>query len=327
MEWNDQKVLITGIDGFIGSHLAKKLVGMKANVCGILHRSLGDNSPLLLQKIENKVNTVIGDVSDTEFVKRAIQTFQPHWIFHLAAQSIVSEGQKNPFYTFETNVRGTYNIISSVHDLSDFMGIIVASSDKAYGNAKELPLIEKMPLLGGSIYDTSKACADLIACSYSKLHNIPLGVTRCANTYGPVDLHFSRIIPDTMREILRGNAPTIRGDGSHERDYIFISDIVDGYLQVANYLGKTRLPGEAFNLGTGQGTTVIELVDHILRINGKHHLKPIILGEDKPVEIKNQYLDAKKASELLSWHPTVTLSDGLSITYQWYRDYFSSNGV
>lgn len=327
MQWASQKILITGVDGFIGSHLAKKLYDLKSDVTGIIRRPLrAGHSALLLHSLEDKIKTITGDVSDYGFVDNVIKTLQPRRVFHLAAQAIVGDGQQNPFQTFETNVRGTYNIISSALGLNPLPNIIIASSDKAYGNTEELPLTENMPLLGGSFYDTSKACADMISSSFAHWAKIPICITRCANTYGPGDLHFSRIIPDTIREILFGNVPCIRGDGKHERDYIFISDVVEGYLCAAKYLDDTRSTGEAFNLGTSQGTTVADLVDHILRISESPHLKPRIMGEEKPAEIKRQYVDNRKAQKLLNWRPSVELSKGLAITYQWYKEYFNNNG-
>lgn len=324
MQWASQKILITGVDGFIGSHLAKKLYELKSDVNGIIHRPLQEgHSALLLHRLEDKIKTITGDVSDYGFVEDVIQTLQPRWIFHLAAQAIVEDGQQDPFQTFETNVRGTYNVISSTLGLTPLPNIIVASSDKAYGNTKELPLTENMPLLGGSFYDTSKVCADIISRSYARWSRIPICVTRCANTYGPGDLHFSRIIPDTIREILQGIEPCIRGDGTHERDYIFISDVVEGYLRAAKYLDENRSSAEVFNFGTGKGTTVVDLVDHILRISGTQHLNPRIMSEDKPAEIKRQYVDNRKAQKLLNWRPYIELSEGLAITYKWYKNYFN----
>ena len=295
---------------------------MGADVHGISRKiPINNESGLLLWGIADKISNHIGDVADQTFVKQVIEESSPHWIFHLAAQSIVSKGQTTPRTTFETNVHGTLNIISHSQISQNLSGIIVASSDKAYGNSLELPYVEDAPLRGGSIYDTSKACADLLANSYSTWLKIPLCITRCANIYGPGDLNFSRIVPDVLRELIAGRAPVIRGHGRHERDFVYIDDVVSGYLKIAQYLSENKVSGEPFNLGTGISTNIYDLVTMISKIYKSGEVTPLILGEEKPEEITKQYVNWEKAKAKLDWEPEFTLHEGLKATIDWYSNY------
>jgi CDP-glucose 4,6-dehydratase len=322
MDWLGQRILITGIDGFIGSHLAKRFQVLGANVYGISRRTpVKGESGILLWNLQDKITNHIGDVTDTVFVKNVITESKPNWVFHLAAQSIVNEAQNNPQKTFHTNILGTLNMVSSCHYENAPQGIIVASSDKAYGHSDVLPYIESAPLRGGSVYDTSKACADMLSSCFSKWMRIPLAITRCANTYGPGDLNFSRIIPDVMYTIAGGRNPIIQGDGEHERDYIYIDDVISGYLKIVQYMNLNQINGDTFNIGTGLPTKVKDLVKTILHISDLDLDELTILNKEKPAEISRQFVDAGKARLELGWKPNYTLEDGLRITLKWYLNY------
>jgi len=324
MNWKGLNVFISGVDGFIGSHIARVLLEKGAQIGGVLHKPVEDGkSGLLAWGIANNVSTYVGDIANKNFLESILKDFNPQWIFHLAAQSIVTKAQMSPFHTLETNIKGTYNLLYLASALLGVQGIILASSDKAYGISPDLPYTEKMPLLGGSVYDTSKACADLIASSYSKGLELPLCITRCANIYGPGDLHFSRIVPDTIRAVVSGNRPIIRGSGLHKRDFIYIDDVVSGYLKLAEYLEKNQVRGEAFNFGTGMAIKIIDIVQMIIDINNSDVKEAIIIGKDNPVEIMKQSVEATKARNYLGWYPEVSLPIGLKRTIDWYRDYFN----
>lgn len=324
MRWDGLKVFISGIDGFVGSHIARVLLKKGAQVCGVLHKPVEiGKSGLLVWGITDSIRTYIGDIANKNFLESSLKNFNPQWIFHLAAQPIVTEAQINHFYTLETNVKGTYNLLYSASTVLKVDGIILASSDKAYGISPDLPITEKMPLRGGSIYDTSKACADLIASSYSKWLDLPLGITRCANIYGPGDLHFSRIVPGTIKALVSGNRPVIRGSGLHERDFIYIDDVVSGYLNLAEYVNENRIRGEAFNFGMGTPIKIKDIVQMIIDIENSDVKEAIILGKDSPAEIMKQTVDATKARDCLGWYPKVSLSDGLKRTIDWYHDYLN----
>jgi CDP-glucose 4,6-dehydratase len=273
--------------------------------------------------IANRVQTYVGDIACEEALEHALRNFNPDWVFHLAACSIVARAQEQAFEAVETNIKGTYNLVHLSSKLSNVRGIIIASSDKAYGASPRLPYTENMPLLGGSIYDSSKACAELIAKSLALRLNLSLLITRCANVYGPGDLHFSRIVPDTIRSILRGRRPVIRGSGLQERSFIYIDDAISGYLKIAEYMVKKRLYGEAFNFGTGTSIRILDLVRMILDISGSDIREPTILGQDNQIEIDKQCVNADKARDLLGWRPEISLQAGLKTTIDWYRDRFN----
>lgn len=320
MNWTNKNVFITGGDGFIGSWLAKKLVEKKANVI-ILVRDLKIESPYKLLNLENKVTQVQGDVADYSFLGRALNEYSVDSCFHLAAQALVQIANRSPLSTFESNIKGTWNILEACRNTKTIERVIVASSDKAYGVQEELPYTEESPLLGAYPYDASKACADILARCYFASFNLPVAVTRCANTYGGGDLNFSRIIPDAIRCALREKELVIRSDGTPERDYIYIEDAVDGYLTLAEQVEREGIKGEAFNFGTEKLISVLSLFKKIAELCGKSHLKSKILGVAKN-EIDRQYLAINKSREMLNWSPKYSLEEGLKLTIEWYRQYF-----
>jgi CDP-glucose 4,6-dehydratase len=240
-------------------------------------------------------------------------------VFHLAAQTIVTIANRNPISTFESNIKGTWNVLEACRRAPLVKRIIVASSDKAYGDQEKLPYDEDTPLEGKHPYDVSKSCTDLLCKAYFETYKLPVCVTRCGNFYGGGDLNFNRIVPGTIHSVLNEEAPIIRSDGSLVRDYFYIEDGVEAYLLLAEEMEKLKIKGEAFNFSNEIQVTVLELVEKILKIM-KSELKPKILGEATN-EIKHQYLSAKKAREILEWKPKYTLEEGLRRTTKWYEDF------
>lgn len=320
MNWRNKNIFITGADGFIGSWLAKKLAERKANVI-ILVRDLKIESPYKLFDLKNKVTQVQGDVTDYPFLERVLNEYSVDSCFHLAAQALVQIANRSPLSTFESNIKGTWNILEACRNTKTIERVIVASSDKAYGRQKKLPYTEESPLLGLYPYDASKACADILARCYFISFNLPVAVTRNANTYGGGDLNFSRIIPDAIRCILQEKEFIIRSDGTPERDYMYVEDAVDGYLAMAEQVEKENVKGEAFNFGTGKPISVISLFEKIAELCGRPRIKPKILGVAKN-EIDRQYLATDKSKKILNWSPKHTLEEGLKLTIEWYRQYF-----
>lgn len=272
-----------------------------------------------LNEIIDKVSIVHGDVEDLNLIERALNEYEIDTVFHLAAQTIVGTGNRSPISTFETNIKGTWNILEASRRISTVKAIIIASSDKAYGDQKILPYDENTSLKGTHPYDVSKSCADLIAYTYYKTYGLPVCVTRCGNFYGGGDLNYNRIIPGTIRSILNNDAPIIRSDGTLIRDYIYIKDGVDAYILLAEKMKELNLYGEAFNFSTEEKYTVKEITEKIITIM-KSDLKPKILNEVKN-EIQDQYLSAKKAKTILGWTSKYTLDDGLKETIDWYKKY------
>lgn len=316
--WKNKNVFVTGGTGFLGSYLVKKLINYGANVT-VLVRDYVPQSNIYAGEEHKKVNIVNGKLEDYLVIERILGEYEIDTIFHLAAQAIVGIANRNPLNTFLSNIQGTWNILEAARRSPLIKQIIVASSDKAYGDQEKLPYDENMPLQGKHPYDVSKSCADLIAQAYYETYKLPVCITRCGNLYGGGDLNFNRIIPQTIKSILNEEAPVIRSDGSFIRDYFYVEDAVDAYIKLAEKVQELNLGGQAFNFSNEIQLTVLELVDKILKIMGSD-LKPIILNEGSN-EIKHQYLSAKKARDILGWFPQYTIDDGLNKTIEWYKDF------
>jgi CDP-glucose 4,6-dehydratase len=319
--WKDRNVFVTGCTGLLGSWLTKTLVENGANVTGLI-RDLVPKSNLNWSGFNDKINIVRGEVEDYFLLQRVINEYEIDTVFHLAAQTIVTIANKNPISTFESNIKGTWNMLEACRGAPLVKRIIVASSDKAYGDQEKLPYDENTPLEGKHPYDVSKSCADLLCRTYFETYKLPVCVTRCGNFYGGGDLNLNRIVPGTIHSVLNKEAPIIRSDGSHVRDYFYIEDGVEAYLLLAEEMEKLEIKGEAFNFSNEIQITVLELVEKILRIM-KSNLKPKILRETTN-EIKHQYLSAKKAREILNWRPKYTLDEGLQRTIKWYEGFFEN---
>jgi CDP-glucose 4,6-dehydratase len=265
---------------------------------------------------------VNGTLEDFSTVARAINEYEIDTVFHLGAQTIVGAAYREPLQTFESNIRGTYHILEACRQHLDLVErIVIASSDKAYGIADELPYTEDMPLKGCHPYDASKSCADLLAQTYFQTYDMPIVIVRCGNIYGGGDLNWSRIVPGTIRSLLNNQRPIIRSNGEYIRDYIYIKDVVDAYLNVAESITKKNISGEAFNFSTESRMTVIEIVNEIRSIMDKEELEPQILNLNLK-EIPEQLLSAEKAHKILGWYPQYDLKKGISETVEWYRNYF-----
>lgn len=316
--WNNKNVFVTGGTGFLGSYLVKKLVNYGANVT-ILVRDYIPQSNIYIGEEYKKVNVVHGVLEDYLLIERALGEYEIDTVFHLAAQAIVGVANRNPLGTFKSNIEGTWNILEAARKSPLIKQVIVASSDKAYGDQEKLPYDENMPLQGKHPYDVSKSCADLIAQTYYETYKLPVCITRCGNLYGGGDLNFNRIIPQSIQSILNKEAPVIRSDGSFIRDYFYIEDAVDAYINLAEKLVALNLGGQAFNFSNEIQLTVLELVDKILKIMGSD-IKPLILNQGSN-EIIHQYLSAKKARTVLGWSPNYTIDEGLSKTIEWYKNF------
>jgi CDP-glucose 4,6-dehydratase len=322
--WQSRRVLVTGAYGFLASHLIEELLSRGALVTGIV-RDRPSESYLQLAGLDTKTSLALGDIADLDFCRRIINEQQIQTVFHLAAQAIVGLSNRSPLSTLESNIRGTYVLLEACRELRadkcPIEAIVVASSDKAYGDQDVLPYVETMPLLGIHPYDASKVCTDIITRMFASTFGLPTAVTRFANLYGPGDLNFSRIVPDTFRALILGQRPVIRSDGTPLRDYLFVKNAVTGYLVLAETLSLGQCHGQAFNFGTGMPVTVIDLVKQIIK-STHSKVTPKILGEAQG-EIKHQYLDSTLAKKTLGWSASTPLNKGLSHTYSWYKKYLS----
>jgi len=317
--WKNKNVFITGATGFLGSWLTKYLLERNSNITALV-RDWVPKSKLISDNSINKINIVRGNIEDYLLLERIINEYEIDTVFHIAAQTIVGIANTNPLSTFESNIKGTWNILEACRKAPKVKKVIVASSDKAYGDQEILPYNEDFPLIGRHPYDVSKSCADLICRSYYETYNLPVCVTRCGNFYGGGDLNFNRIVPGTIRSILNNEPPVIRSDGSFIRDYFYIEDAVLAYLLLAEKMDDKSIHGEAFNFSNEIQITVLDLVNKIINLmNSK--LKPVILNEATN-EIKHQYLSAKKARKILGWSPKFDLDLGLKKTIDYYKDFF-----
>ena len=321
--WLDRPTLVTGATGLVGSWLVKRLVDAKADVLCLV-RDWVPQSELVRSSTLDRVKVVRGDVRDQSLLERALAESEIDTVIHLAAQTIVPVAGRNPMSTFETNIAGTWTLLEACRRNASVKQIVLASSDKAYGEQAKLPYDETTPLQGVHPYDVSKSCADLIGHSFAKVYGSPAVITRCGNFYGGGDLNFSRIIPGTIRSVLRGTRPIIRSDGQFVRDYFYVEDGAIAYMTLAEKLAENReLAGEAFNFSNEYEITVFELVKQVLTLM-KSNLVPDVRNEAVH-EIRRQVLSAEKAKRLLGWTPSFDLAQGLARTIDWYHAYFEES--
>lgn len=317
--WLDRPVFVTGCTGILGSWLTIALVDAGAAVTGLIRDEI-PFSHLRRSGYQDRIRVVRGDVTSYGLVERALNEYEIDTVFHLAAQTIVTIANRAPLSTFETNIKGTWTLLEAARRAPRTEHVVVASSDKAYGAHQELPYTEDAALLGCHPYDVSKACADRIARAYAATYGLPVAVTRCANLYGGGDLNWSRLIPGTIRSVIRGRPPIIRSDGTLIRDYLYIPDAVAGYLMLAERMSTPEVAGQAFNFGTQNPKSVIEVVQAIIKASDQPALEPRVLGRASN-EIQAQYLDSSKAKRLLNWTPQHSLQEGLRETLSWYREF------
>lgn len=321
--WADKRVFITGSAGFLGSWTVKELNRRGATTIGYVR----DGGHHVTRRDDPETEphfTVHGRLEDYETVLRGINEHEADTVLHLGAQPIVGVANRSPRSTFEANIRGTWNVLDACRELRrQVKRIVVASSDKAYGQAAKLPYDETMPLNGNHPYDASKSCTDIIAQTYHHSYGLPVCITRAGNFFGGRDLNFNRVVPGVVRWALRGEQPVLRSDGSMIRDYIYVRDVVLAYLALAERMEDPALHGHAFNFSTEQPISVITLVRRILSAAGRDDLQPIILAEATN-EIPEQHLSAAKARSLLDWSPVWTLDRALEETIDWYRDWLGA---
>lgn len=319
--WQDRRVCITGASGLVGSATVTLLEKLGADIV-ILHRDSVPCSELIRSGALTRITSVQGDLSDQLLLERMLGEYEIKTVFHLAAQAVVGVANRNPVSTFESNVRGTWNLLEACRRSPLVSEIVVASSDKAYGDQPLLPYTEDMPLLAKHPYDVSKACTDLIAQSYASTFGLPVTISRCGNFYGPGDLNWNRIVPGTIRSVLRGKRPIIRSDGAYLRDYFYVEDGAKAYIALAEAMSSnTELHGHIFNFSTEEPLTVLDIAKYILRLMDSD-LQPDIRNEASN-EILKQHLSAAKARNLLGWKADYSLESGLQKTITWYREFLT----
>ncbi len=317
--WKDRSVLVTGATGLVGSALVPRLLDAGARVCALV-RDWDPQSELIRGGAIESCRVVSGHLESMPDAERALVEHDVETVFHLGAQTVVGAGYRNPYGTFESNIRGSYTLFEACRRHSGTVRrIVVASSDKAYGESAVLPYTEEMPPLGRYPYDVSKSCTDLLANCYALTYELPIVVARCGNIYGGGDLNWSRLIPGTIRSALAGQAPVIRSDGLYRRDYVYVADAAEAYLAMAEKIELPEIRGQAFNFGPDESSTVLEVAGAVLRLAGRSDLQPVIENSAR-AEIRDQHLDSAKARRLLGWRPAWPLEKGLEKTIAWYRE-------
>jgi CDP-glucose 4,6-dehydratase len=320
--WLDRLTLVTGATGLVGGWLIRHLLDAGADVVCLV-RDWVPQSELVRGQLVEHVKVVRGDVRDQAMLERTLGEYEIDTIIHLAAQTIVGIANRNPVSTFETNIRGTWTLLEACRRSPTVKQVVIASSDKAYGDHEVLPYSEDAPLQGRHPYDVSKSCADLIAQSYATTYDLPVAITRCGNFYGGGDLNWNRIVPGTIRSVLRGQRPVIRSDGQYVRDYFYAEDGAAVNMVLAEALAANAdLHGQAFNFSNEIQVTVLELVERLLALmNSK--VEPEVRSEATN-EIRHQYLSAAKARKRLNWQPLFTLDEGLRRTIDWYKAFLGT---
>jgi len=320
--WLDRPTFVTGATGLVGGWLVRRLLDAGADVVCLV-RDWVPQSELARTRLTERAKTVRGDVRDRSVLERALGEFEIDTAIHLAAQTIVTIANRNPMSTFETNIAGTWSLLEACRRSPTVKQVVLASSDKAYGEHENLPYSEGAPLLGRHPYDVSKACADLLGQAYAQTYGLNVGITRCGNFYGGGDLNWNRIVPGTIRSVLRGRRPIIRSDGLYVRDYFYVEDGAAAYMHLAECLAAAPdLKGEAFNFSNENQVTVLDVTRRILDLM-ESRLEPIVRNEVVN-EIRHQYLNAEKARRLLKWSPFFSLDDGLRETIDWYRRFLGA---
>ncbi len=320
--WIDRPVFVTGATGLVGGWLVRRLLDAGADIVCLV-RDWVPQSELVREGLIERVKIVRGDICDQALLERTLGEYEINTVIHLAAQTIVTIANRNPVSTFETNIKGTWALLEACRRTPTIRQIVTASSDKSYGSQEALPYTEETPLRGRHPYDMSKACADLIAQSYATTYNLPVVVTRCGNFYGGGDLNWNRIVPGTIRSVLRGQSPVIRSDGKYVRDYFYVEDGAAVYAMLAERLAANpELSGQAFNFSNEIQVTVLEMVERILQLMNSD-LQPEIRNEATN-EISHQYLSAELARQTLNWKPMFTLDEGLRRTIDWYKSFLGA---
>jgi CDP-glucose 4,6-dehydratase len=324
--WEGKRVFVTGATGIVGSWVVRDLLERSAEVVALV---LDDNpqSELYRSGFIKRLNVVNGRLEDFTTLERAITSYETDSVIHLGAQPIVDVALRSPLHTFETNIRGTWNLLEACRLHGDVVKrVVIASSDKAYGEQPVLPYTEDMPLKGHHPYDVSKSCADAIGQAYFYSYALPVAVARCGNIYGGGDLNWSRIVPGTIRALYLGQSPLLRSDGNFIRDYEYVKDVSRAYLTLAEKLDSPGVMGGCFNFSPETQVTVFEIVRRICKVMHCEHIQPTVMNAAK-AEIRNQYLSASKAHSLLGWRSAYSLDQGLEETVAWYQDFFRSQGL
>lgn len=310
-DWKEKRVLVTGASGFLGSWLTEHLVERGADVSVLVKPDCPRAE--CMKTFSDKVTEIRGDLRSFDAINTAVK--EKDMVFHLAALTQVIYSIKNPAETMEVNFNGTINILEALRRSPTPAKLFYMSTDKVYGEPDKLPIDETNTLSAKSPYDASKLAADRAAYSYYKTYGLPVSILRCSNIYGGRDANILRAVPDFVRAVLNKKKPVIRGTGKHQRDYIYIDDVVKAIALIMENPKKTE--GEVFTVGTGVPTSVYDLAEAVIKASGFSG-SPKVLSKETVGEIDRQYISYEKINRELGWKPETGLADGLKRTLDWY---------
>ena len=315
--WNGRRVLVTGPNGFIAAWLIETLVENGAQVVGY------DRSPVgtlnLHPGLREKVELVIGDLTDQPKFEQTLAQYGVQTLFHLAGQSSISLSKGSPIPAFESNIRGSWCVLDAARSYGKLESIAVASSLTAYGDQETAPFDESFALNGNDPYAASKACTDILARCYAASYNMPIAAARTANIFGPADPHLDHIIPGTLLQLLRGERPEIRSDGTPSKGYLFVSDIVSAYVLLGEHAARPDVRGRAFNFHPDRPISVLDLVRTMMKVAGRPDLEPNVTRQSDNREFV--WLANQRAKDVLGWDVQVSLEDGLRTTMHWLQQH------
>lgn len=320
--WSGRKCLVTGGNGFGGSHLCELLLSLGARVYN-LDRWTPANSYLVISGMADKTTHIQGDIRDLDLLRLSMQRFEINTVFHLAAQPIVPISNVLPQETLSVNAQGTYSVLEAVRTSQCVERLVFASSGAYYGATTTNQAIPEThpPLPATNIYAPSKVAGDVAVRAYAHIYGMKAAACRFMNTFGPGDTNFSRIVPRAIKNLITDENYDFgsRDDGSSQIDCLYISDMARAYTHVAERLDDVA--GEAFNFGTGVPISTKELTSMTSRIYDGTERTPIFSGEKKAVP-SIKYLDITKSQQQLDWQPSTSLQEGLQKTINWYRNHW-----
>lgn len=315
--WNGRSVLVTGANGFIGSWVIRTLVDLGAKVTGFDKSDVGALS--LQGDARSRIELVLGDLTDQELLERTLTNRAVKTVIHLGAQSNIGFAKGGPVPAFESNIRGSWTVLEACRSTGVPETVAIASSNTVYGDQETAPFDESFALNANNPYASSKACTDILARCYAATYGLPVAIARATNTYGGADPNLTRIVPDTLRRIIRGERPVIRSDGSPAKGYLYIKDTVSAYLTLGERAAEEQVRGRAFNFHPDEPITVLDLVKTMVKVAGRPDLDPEVRGEATNREY--EFLANKRAAAVLGWKPAYTLEQGLAETFAWYKEH------
>lgn len=323
--WRGKRVLVTGATGIVGGWVSQALLASGAHLVALV-QDVDARSVFYRSHLDRLAAVVNGSLEDLWALERAINNHEVDTVIHLGAQTIVGTAERFPLPTFEANIRGTYNLLEvcRLHS-NQVRRVVVASSDKAYGDHAGAAYTEDGPLEASHPYDVSKACGDMIARAYAVTYGLPVAIARCGNIYGGGDLNWSRIVPGTIRSLLGNERPVVRSDGTFIRDYLYVKDAAAGYLALAEHVERADVRGRAFNFSGHSPRKVLDVVSQIAALLDKQDMEPIIMNTARH-EIPQQVISSGRVKDVLGWEPKYSLEEGLAETIAWYRSFLDSTG-